>query len=106
MMDVDALRGGWRDRIPILTPTKTPKAVLANALYALREAPEWQGVLGYDEFGLTTMAMLPPPWRGRQQVDAAAMERQRRRPNDGVAAPPGHLCFAASGGERRAGRGT
>jgi hypothetical protein len=27
---------------------------LANALIALREAPEWQGVLAYDEFALVT----------------------------------------------------
>ena len=63
MINTDALRGGWQDHIPILTPTKTPKAVLANALYALRSAPEWQGVLAYDEFSLTTTVMLPPPWQ-------------------------------------------
>jgi predicted P-loop ATPase len=28
----------------------------------LRRAPEWHGVLAYDEFALTTMAMKPPPW--------------------------------------------
>ena len=36
--------------------------LLANALIALREAPEWQGVLAYDEFALVTMQMKPPPW--------------------------------------------
>ena len=36
--------------------------MLANALIALRHAPEWQGVLAYDEFGLATMMMKPPPW--------------------------------------------
>jgi hypothetical protein len=45
----------WRRRVDlILTPTKTPKAILANALIALRRAPEWQGVLAYDEFALVT----------------------------------------------------
>ena len=63
MGTAEDLRSGWQESIPILTPTKTPKAVLANALYALREAPEWQGVLGYDEFTMATMAMLPPPWQ-------------------------------------------
>jgi hypothetical protein len=38
----------WRKRIDwrvdlILSPTRTPKAILANALIALRKAPEWQG---------------------------------------------------------------
>ena len=51
----------WRDDL-LLTPTKTPKPLLANALTALRQAPEWQGVLAYDEFALVTMLMKPPPW--------------------------------------------
>jgi hypothetical protein len=52
---------GWRGDL-MLTPTKQPKPLLANVLIALRRAPEWQGVLAYDEFGLATMAMKPPPW--------------------------------------------
>ena len=52
---------GWRGEL-ILTPTKLPKPLLANALIALRKAPEWQGVLAYDEFAVTTMAVKPPPW--------------------------------------------
>jgi len=51
----------WRNDLQ-LTPTKTPKALLYNCLVALRGAPEWQGVLAYNEFGLETMAMKPPPW--------------------------------------------
>ena len=43
-----------------------PKPLLANALTALRQAPEWQGVLAYDEFALVTMLMKPPPWRKRE----------------------------------------
>ena len=61
-MAVEDLRGTWGERMPCLTPTRQPKAVLANALFALREAPEWEGVLAYDEFALTTMALQPPPW--------------------------------------------
>jgi predicted P-loop ATPase len=45
-----------------LTPTKQPRPLLHNAIIPLRGAPEWQGVLAYDEFALTTMAMKPPPW--------------------------------------------
>jgi predicted P-loop ATPase len=52
---------GWRLDLE-LTPTKQPRPLLRNAIIALRGAPEWQGVLAYDEFALTTMAMKPPPW--------------------------------------------
>jgi predicted P-loop ATPase len=53
---------GWKASL-ILTPTKTPKALLANAVIALRGAQEWQGVLAYDEFKLATIMVKPPPWR-------------------------------------------
>jgi predicted P-loop ATPase len=53
--------GDWRLDLEV-TPTKQPRPLLRNAIIALRGAPEWQGVLAYDEFGLTTMAMKPPPW--------------------------------------------
>jgi hypothetical protein len=67
-MGIDDLRGGWRDKL-LLGPTKEPKAVLANALLALREAAEWSGVLAYDEFTLTILAMQPPPWcRGQNST--------------------------------------
>jgi predicted P-loop ATPase len=52
---------GWRSDL-LLTPTKQPRPLLRNAIIALRRAPEWQGVLAYDEFALATMAMKPPPW--------------------------------------------
>jgi predicted P-loop ATPase len=39
-----------------------PKALLANAIAAFRHAPEWSGVLGYDEFAMRTVAMKPVPW--------------------------------------------
>ena len=52
---------GWRGDL-LLTPTKQPKPLLRNAIIALRRAPEWDGVLAYDDFALATMAMKPPPW--------------------------------------------
>jgi hypothetical protein len=61
-MAVEDLRATWHERMPCLTETKRPKPLLANVLFALREAPEWQGVLAYDEFAQSTMAMQPPPW--------------------------------------------
>lgn len=36
--------------------------VLANAITALRLAPEWQGVLAYDEFRCNVVAVKPTPW--------------------------------------------
>jgi predicted P-loop ATPase len=39
-----------------------PKPILANAITALRSAPEWQGVLAYDEFSMQTVARACPPW--------------------------------------------
>jgi predicted P-loop ATPase len=55
------LRKDWHGDL-IVTATKQPKPLLANALIALRQAPEWDGVLAYDEFALVTMVMKAPPW--------------------------------------------
>jgi predicted P-loop ATPase len=49
----------------LLTATKQPRPVIANALAALRGASDWAGVLAYDEFSLVTMAMRPPVWLQR-----------------------------------------
>ena len=54
------LRGRARknaDKGPVL-------AVLANAITALRLAPEWAGVLAFNEFSLGTVALNPAPWGG------------------------------------------
>lgn len=52
----------WRCKL-IVSATGAPRANVANALTALREAPEWRGVLAHDEFTLTVLAVKPPPWR-------------------------------------------
>ena len=44
----------WREHL-LLTPTKTPKSILSNAITALREAPVWRGVLAYNEFRRETV---------------------------------------------------
>jgi predicted P-loop ATPase len=36
--------------------------VLANAIAALRHAPEWGGVLAFNEFAFGTVALKPAPW--------------------------------------------
>jgi hypothetical protein len=49
--DLQNVLDGWRREL-ILTPTKQPRPLLANAVTALRFAPEWDRVLGFDEFAL------------------------------------------------------
>jgi predicted P-loop ATPase len=63
----------WRSEL-LRTPTMQPRPLLANAITALRCAPEWEGVLAYDEFQLTTMALRPPPWLKHEDN---TWERQR-----------------------------
>src|SRR6516164_5978146 len=58
---------GWRTAL-LFSRKNTPKPLLANALIALRHAPEWQGVLAYDEFALVTMQRKPPPWLKHQDI--------------------------------------
>lgn len=51
----------WRNSL-ILSDKGAPKALLANVLHALRECPDWHGVLAYDEFAMTTTLVAEPPW--------------------------------------------
>jgi predicted P-loop ATPase len=57
----------WREELIRAKPTPAhPQGniypVLANAITALRHSPEWQGVLAFNEFLLTPMAIKPAPW--------------------------------------------
>ena len=61
LADLQDELSGWRAAL-LLSRKNTPKPLLANALIALRHAPEWRGVLAYDEFALVTMQLKPPPW--------------------------------------------
>jgi len=54
---------GWRDNL-IVNREGAPKPILANAITALRLAPEWAGVLGFNEFSLGTVALKAAPWDG------------------------------------------
>jgi predicted P-loop ATPase len=56
-----AVRYEWRQDL-ILTDKGKIKPVLANAITALRSAPEWMGVLTFDEFSLRASAIKPTPW--------------------------------------------
>jgi predicted P-loop ATPase len=44
--------------------------VLANVLTALREAPEWQGVIWFDEFGRKTVIRKRAPWMVSDPAEA------------------------------------
>jgi predicted P-loop ATPase len=58
----------WRELLIRKPDTKTrtggPLACLANVITALRYAPEWQGVLGFNEFALRVVSRKPAPWAG------------------------------------------
>ena len=47
----------------IVDKNKKARPLLANAIIMLRDCPDWEGVLGYNEFALQTVALKPPPWR-------------------------------------------
>ncbi len=51
----------WRDAL-LLNLNGTIKPVLANAITALRSAPEWSGVLAFNEFAHFTVLRRPAPW--------------------------------------------
>ena len=40
-----------------------PERLLANAITALRYAPEWHGVLAFNEFSLQAVTLRATPWR-------------------------------------------
>jgi predicted P-loop ATPase len=54
----------WRESL-IRSETGTIKALLANVLLTLRNDPKWQGLLGYNEFALTTVLQRPTPWQSK-----------------------------------------
>jgi len=72
----------WRDLL-ILNRDGTPKPLLANAITALRHAPEWNGVLAFDHFGLAVQAVKPTPWshtgRWSEQGDRLGCEWLQQR---------------------------
>ena len=57
--------GDWKDEL-IRNQRGTLSACLQNALAALDHAPEWQGVLHFDESTLQVVAKTPPPWDSRE----------------------------------------
>jgi hypothetical protein len=53
----------WKNSPAILKNEEgRPCTVLANAMAALRLAPEFKGTVGYDKLRSQAMAMKPLPW--------------------------------------------
>lgn len=50
----------WQDAL--LLGDKGPRAIVANAIIALRDAPEWSNVIGRDLFRQRTVVRKPAPW--------------------------------------------
>jgi predicted P-loop ATPase len=60
-VSADLYSTSWRSGL-LLNDEGEPRPILANAIHALRHAPEWDGVLWHNEFGTATVARKPPPW--------------------------------------------
>lgn len=56
----------WRTSL-ITDRSGKPKPLLANAIAALRQSPEWTGVLTFNEFSLATVTAKPAPLSGTSQ---------------------------------------
>jgi predicted P-loop ATPase len=60
--------GKWKCRLiceKAKNGTGAPRALLANAVTAFRNAPEWKGVLAYNEFSLGTVMRRPAVFGGQ-----------------------------------------
>jgi putative DNA primase/helicase len=63
----ESIAEGWRARL-IKSDRGKQLPVVQNALVALRYAPEWEGVLHFDESSLNTIAKKSPPWNDQRPV--------------------------------------
>jgi hypothetical protein len=55
----------------ILGESGKPKVLLSNALVMLRQTPEWDGCVAYNEFNLTVVIKRLPPWSNSGPVGRA-----------------------------------
>src|ERR1051326_7395996 len=72
--------GDWRSRLIADKRTHEPRPLLANAITALRTAPEWSGVLGWDEFSSFVVATGVPVFGG--EVGSNWIDHQDRQTAD------------------------
>jgi predicted P-loop ATPase len=94
----------WRDGLIKNPLSKQPKALLANAITALRDAPEWQDVLRFDEFALTVVA-VNAPWakaRTMRWSDGDDIRAANWLQHQGISVKPNeaHDAVVAVGQER------
>ncbi len=61
LVDRVKAHGPWYEEL-ILSQRGVPKVILANAIMALRKAPQWDNVLWHNEFTTATVARQRPPW--------------------------------------------
>ena len=90
----ESLSNNWKTLL--LTSKRGPLGNVANAITALRHAPEWQNVLRFDESALTVVAKMPPPfeyapsapftWTDEHDIQTAAwLQHQDVRVNKEIA---------------------
>jgi predicted P-loop ATPase len=65
--NAESIASGWRARL-LMGKRGAIQANVANALIALRHAPEWQGVLHFNESSLTTVVKELPPFESAPTV--------------------------------------
>ena len=78
------LTTGWRALLD-RAEGKAPRAHVLNVLLALKHAPEWDGVIGYNEFSGEIMLTSKPPygvsgvrkWRDIDEVNTAAWMQEK-----------------------------
>jgi predicted P-loop ATPase len=51
----------WKDGL-LVNDKGMPKALFANAVVALRDAPAWLAALAFDDFAKRSMLVAAPPW--------------------------------------------
>src|ERR1041385_146415 len=62
----------WQRRLLRPTPQGKPFPIVKNAIVPLRYAPEWKGVLGFDQNKMQTVFLKSPPWSTIPTVDVPA----------------------------------
>ena len=57
------ISSAWRSRLIHEGESNHPKSCLANAITAFEYAPQWHGIVGWDEFSNRITLRSAPPWR-------------------------------------------